>query len=87
MCVWLGFTLATRPLASLGALTLYVGAGFIISGIADLILGVAALAWPDATLLLVAMQFGARTLLFGMGRILDLSGSSCHANPAHRCRK
>lgn len=69
LCVWLGFTLATRPLASLGALTLYVGAGFIISGIADLILGVAALAWPDATLLLVAMQFGARTLLFGMSRI------------------
>lgn len=147
LCVWLGFTLATKPLSSLGALTFYVGTSFIISGIADLIddeesgsgamrmvlgwgwiaagavvliwaggamavlpvfiavslivsgvvrgiggvrgtrkladeriaalifaladliFGVAALAWPDVTLLVVAVLFGARTLLFGVGRI------------------
>ena len=147
LCVWLGFTLATKPLSSLGALTFYVGASFIISGIADLIddeesgsgamrmvlgwgwiaagavvllwaggvmaviplfiavslivsgvvrgiggirgagkpsdertaalifaladliFGVVALAWPDVTLLVVAVLFGARTLLFGLGRV------------------
>lgn len=147
LCVWLGFTLATKPLSSLGALTFYLGASFIISGIADLIddaesgsgamrmvlgwgwsaagavvllwaggamavlplfiavslivsgvvrgiggirgagkpadertaalifaladliFGVVALAWPDVTLLVVAVLFGARTLLFGLGRV------------------
>lgn len=145
LCVWLGFTLATRPLSSLGALTFYVGASFIVTGIADLmdggkagpgatrwllgwgwiaagavvllwaggtmavlpvfiavslllsgvvrcveavrgagkpaderiatlvfaladlILGAAALAWPDVTLLVVAVLFGVRTLFFGLG--------------------
>lgn len=147
LCLWLGFTLATKPLSSLGVLIFYVGTSFIISGIADLIddegsgsgamhmvlgwgwiaagavvliwaggamaalpvfiavslivsgvvrgigavrgtrkladeriaalifaladliFGVAALAWPDVTLLVVAVLFGARTLLFGLGRI------------------
>lgn len=147
LCVWLGFTLVTKPLSSLGALTLYVGASFIITGVsdlieteksgsagirmalgwgwvaaglvvlfwaggamavlpvfiavslivsgvirgvgairgrgrladervaavilalADLIFGVVALAWQDVTLLLVAILFGARTLLFGLGRM------------------
>ncbi|AIY01556.1 hypothetical protein ART_1957 [Arthrobacter sp. PAMC 25486] len=147
VCVWLGFSLATKPLSSLGALTFYVGASFIIAGIADLIddekagsgrlrmvlgggwiaagvvvilwvggaiavlpifiavslivsgmlrgiggikgagrpaderisvlvlaladliFGVVALSWPDVTLLLVAVLFGIRTLLFGLGRI------------------
>lgn len=147
LCVWLGFTLATKPLSSLGVLIFYVGTSFIISGIADLIddegsgsgakhmvlgwgwiaagavvliwaggamaalrvfiavslivsgvvrgigavrgtrkladeriaalifaladltFGVAASAWPDVTLLVVAVLFGARTLLFGLGRI------------------
>lgn len=146
-CVWLGFSLAAKPLSSLGALTFYVGASFIIAGIgdlvddakavtgpmrmalggswiaagvavilwvggamavlpifiavslivsgivrgiggvrgaarpaderiaalvlalADLIFGVVALSWPDVTLLLVAVLFGIRTLLFGLGRI------------------
>lgn len=145
LCVWLGFSLATKPLSSLDALTFYVGASFITSGVAellergesgasrmamgwgwmaagavvlvwaggtmavlpvfvavalmaaglirgigairgparpaderisalvfalaDLILGVVALAWPDVTLLIVAVLFGVRTLLFGLGRI------------------
>ncbi|ALV46221.1 hypothetical protein MB46_12735 [Arthrobacter alpinus] len=147
VCVWLGLTLVTKPLSSLGALTLYVGASFIISGVsdlveseksgaasirmalgwgwiaaglvvlfwaggamavlpvfiavslivsgvirgvgairgkgrmvdervaavilalADLVFGVVALAWPDVTLLVVAVLFGARTLLFGLGRM------------------
>ncbi|POH72047.1 lipase family protein [Arthrobacter glacialis] len=145
LCVWLGITLASKPLSSLGALTFYLGASFIISGVADLIeldesdsvrmilgwgwivagavmlvwtggtmavlpafvaislivsglirgidgirgvgrpaderlaatifaladliLGVVALAWPDVTLLIVAVLFGVRTLVFGLGRI------------------
>ncbi|WP_211481641.1 lipase family protein [Arthrobacter alpinus] len=149
LCTWLGFTIATKPLSSLGALTFYMGASFIISGIsdlvesekfgaasirmmlgwgwiaagvvvlawvggtmavlpafiaisllvsgvirsvgaifgkgrladervatmilalADLVFGVVALAWPDVTLLVVAVLFGARTLLFGLGRIFN----------------
>lgn len=160
LCVWLGFTLATKPLSSLGALTLYVGASFIVSGIADLIdgksgsggmrmllgwgwivagavvllwaggtmavlpvfiaisllisgvvrgsgavrgagkpaddrlatlifalsdliLGGAALAWPDVTLLVVAVLFGIRTLFFGLGRIWT---SVAHAVSRRRSR-
>ncbi|MDO5754027.1 lipase family protein [Arthrobacter sp.] len=147
VCVWLGFGLAVKPLSSLAALTFYVGASFIASGIvdlidreraaapatrmvlgwgwiasgivvlawsgatmallplmvaislivsglvrgidsfrgtgtpadgrmatlvfalADLILGVVSLAWPDVTLLLLAFLFGVRTVIFGLGSI------------------
>lgn len=147
LCVIIGWSLATKPLSSLGALIFYVGASFVVSGIAeliedeksgsgtarmilgwgwvgagvlvllwaggamavlplfiaisliasgifravdgirgsgrtaddriaalvfafaDVILGVVAVSWPDVTLLLVAVLFGARTLLFGLGRI------------------
>ena len=43
----------------------------MILALADLIFGVVALAWPDVTLLVVAVLFGARTLLFGVGRIFN----------------
>lgn len=147
-CVWVGYSLVARPLSSLAALTFYVGASFIFSGLADLLggenkhgspgaektraylgagsiiagiavllwvggtitvlpvfiavtlilsgvgraakvlrgstderaayaifaladilLGLVALAWPDVTLLVIAGLFGARTLFFGLGRI------------------
>lgn len=163
LCTWLGVSLATKPLSSLGALAFYIGASFVISGIADLtadesagpgatrmllgwgwigaglvvlfstgltmavlpifiaisllasgvirgigtfqrsaargdekvstlifaladlILGMASLAWPDVTLLIVAVLFGVRTLIFGLGRIWNsltqaLSGRKA---PAH----
>ena len=51
LCVWLGFTLVSKPLSSLDALTFYVGASFIISGIgrADgARTGPAPAAWPWA---------------------------------------
>ena len=35
-------------------------------GLADLAFGVLALAWPDVTLIVVAVLFGARTLVFGL---------------------
>ncbi len=35
-------------------------------GLADLTFGVLALAWPDVTLIVVAVLFGARTLVFGL---------------------
>jgi uncharacterized membrane protein HdeD (DUF308 family)/alpha-beta hydrolase superfamily lysophospholipase len=40
-----------------------------ISGLASVVFGVLALAWPDVTLLVVAVVFGARTVLFGLSRI------------------
>jgi len=41
----------------------------IIFAVADVLFGVVALAWPDVTLLVLGGLFGARTLLFGLGRI------------------
>lgn len=38
-------------------------------GLADLAFGVLALAWPDVTLVLVAVLFGARTLGFGLAQV------------------
>jgi uncharacterized membrane protein HdeD (DUF308 family)/alpha-beta hydrolase superfamily lysophospholipase len=146
-CTALGLALATRPLSSLGALAFYVGASFILSGVAgllgtdarstptpsrnvigaawivaglavlvwvggaisvlplfmsialiatgvlrgasvfrgstdertataifalaDILLGVLALAWPDMTLLVLAVLFGARTLFFGVGQMFN----------------
>ena len=162
LCIWLGLTLATKPLSSLGALTFYAGASFIISGIsdlieneksgsggirmvlgwgwvaaglvvlfwaggamavlpvfiaaslivsgviramgairgkvrpadervsaiilalADLIFGVVALVWPDVTLLLVAVLFGARTLLFGLGRVWNALAEAITLSRARR---
>lgn len=38
----------------------------VVGGIASAVLGVLALAWPDVTLLVVAVVFGARTVLLGL---------------------
>ena len=42
-----------------------------ILGVAEVIFGVLALSWPDLTLLVVAIVFGARTVLFGLSLIGD----------------
>ena len=83
--VWVGGALAALPVFM--ALSLVAGgvlraAGAfrgtaderIVAGIfalADVLLGVVALAWPDVTLLVLAVLFGARTLFFGLGRMFD----------------
>ena len=41
-----------------------------LRGFATLVFGVVALAWPDVTLLVVAVVFGARTVLFGLSELL-----------------
>ncbi|WP_427015730.1 lipase family protein [Pseudarthrobacter sp. P1] len=42
-----------------------------ISAVADLVLGMVALSWPDVTLLVVAVLFGARTVFFGLARLWE----------------
>ncbi|GAA5229930.1 hypothetical protein GCM10025779_07430 [Arthrobacter cryoconiti] len=54
----------------------------------DLLLGVVALAWPDVTLLIVAVLFGARMVLFGLGRVwyalfVVRTGLTSRARSAH----
>jgi uncharacterized membrane protein HdeD (DUF308 family)/pimeloyl-ACP methyl ester carboxylesterase len=46
----------------------------VLRGGASIVLGVVALAWPDVTLLLVAVLFGARTVLFGLSELADAVG-------------
>jgi len=38
-------------------------------GLTDIVFGVVALAWPDITLLVVAVLFGARTIAFGLAQV------------------
>jgi uncharacterized membrane protein HdeD (DUF308 family)/pimeloyl-ACP methyl ester carboxylesterase len=40
-----------------------------LSGVANLVLGVLALSWPELTVLALAVLFGVRTVLFGFGQI------------------
>jgi uncharacterized membrane protein HdeD (DUF308 family) len=42
----------------------------LIGGLASVTFGLLALAWPDVTLLVVAVAFGARTVLFGLTQIV-----------------
>ena len=80
LVAWPGLT--TRGLAIFVGIAMIVGgvaelvAGVIgttderldatIGGAASVIFGLLALAWPDVTLLVVAVIFGARTILFGL---------------------
>lgn len=41
-----------------------------LSGLASVIFGVLALSWPDVTVLVIAVVFGARTVLFGLSQIV-----------------
>jgi alpha-beta hydrolase superfamily lysophospholipase len=43
----------------------------LLRGGASIVLGVVALAWPDVTLLVVAIVFGARTVIFGLSELAD----------------
>lgn len=42
-----------------------------ILGVAEVIFGVLALSWPDLTLLVIAIVFGARTVMFGLSLVGD----------------
>ena len=42
----------------------------VLKGAASVIFGILALAWPDITLLVVAVVFGVRTVLFGLSEVL-----------------
>ena len=53
-----------------------------LRGTATLVFGVLALAWPDVTLLVVAVVFGARTVLFGLSEMLAAIRPA--ADPASR---
>jgi len=43
-----------------------------IGGLASIVFGVLALVWPDVTVFVVAVLFGARTVLFGLSQLLSL---------------
>ncbi|HWL43656.1 MAG TPA: lipase family protein [Ilumatobacter sp.] len=44
----------------------------ILEGLTAIVFGVLALAWPDVTVLIVAVLFGARTVLFGLSQLVSL---------------
>ena len=64
----------------------------VIGGLAGLIFGVLALVWPDITVLVIAVVFGARVGLFGAARIgaafagERADGSAPDAKPRSRAR-
>jgi hypothetical protein len=47
-------------------------AAVLIGGLASIVFGVLALSWPDVTVLVVAVLFGARTVLFGLSQLFAL---------------
>jgi hypothetical protein len=47
-------------------------ASVLIGGLASIVFGVLALSWPEVTVLVVAVLFGARTVLFGLSQLLSL---------------
>ena len=44
----------------------------LLGGAASVVFGVLALTWPDVTVLVVAVLFGARTVLFGLSQLLSV---------------
>src|SRR5690606_20762593 len=46
----------------------------VLLGLASVILGVVALAWPDITLLVVAVVFGIRLIVFGVVQVREAVG-------------
>ncbi|GAA4982894.1 hypothetical protein GCM10025734_04460 [Kitasatospora paranensis] len=46
-------------------------AAHVLGALASVVFGCLALAWPDVTLLVVAVVFGARTFVFGCARIVE----------------
>lgn len=61
----------------------------ILQGAAGAVLGTVALSWPDITLLVVAVAFGIRTVLFGVAEVLvALRGERGHERrPRGRLRR
>ena len=67
-----------------GALSLRVeGRGWLLfAGILSLVVGVLALAWPDATILVLGLLLGIRMLLFGISEIFfGLALHHVHTSP------
>lgn len=56
----------------------------VISGAAAIIFGILALSWPDVTVLVIAVFFGARTVLFGVGIVLRAVRGSDHVSRGTR---
>jgi uncharacterized membrane protein HdeD (DUF308 family) len=44
----------------------------VIGGLASIVFGVLALSWPDVTVFVVAVLFGARTVLFGLSQLFSV---------------
>jgi uncharacterized membrane protein HdeD (DUF308 family)/alpha-beta hydrolase superfamily lysophospholipase len=44
----------------------------VLEGVTAIVFGVLALAWPDVTVLIVAVLFGARTVIFGVSQLISL---------------
>ena len=44
----------------------------VIGGLASIVFGVLALTWPDVTVFVVALLFGARTVLFGLSQLFSV---------------
>lgn len=80
---WLGFAIDVLPVflavtliatGALGIVAVFRGtrdqrAAAVLFSLADIIFGVLALLWPDVTLLVVAVLFGVRTLVFGLSTV------------------
>jgi uncharacterized membrane protein HdeD (DUF308 family) len=54
----------------------------IVAGSASIAFGVLALAWPDVTVFVIAVVFGARMVLFGLSQIWDAIRGRRTANAA-----
>ncbi|RZU65308.1 uncharacterized membrane protein HdeD (DUF308 family) [Microterricola gilva] len=81
--VWLGVAIDVLPAflavsliatGILGIVAVFRGtrdqrAAAMLFSLADIIFGALALLWPDVTLLVVAVLFGVRTLIFGFGTV------------------
>jgi uncharacterized membrane protein HdeD (DUF308 family)/pimeloyl-ACP methyl ester carboxylesterase len=68
--VWMVVSGALRFLAAMRSPTLDERLAAALLGIASMITGALALAWPDVTLLVVAIVFGVRTVIFGVQQLV-----------------
>lgn len=69
-----------RAFAAFRAHTDQRAAALLLGG-ASIILGLVALSWPDITLLVVAVVFGIRLVMFGIARVVDaVRGSTTPTN-------
>ncbi|MFF9839154.1 lipase family protein [Streptomyces sp. NPDC013740] len=59
----------------------------VLQGVAGIVFGVLALAWPDVTLLVVAVVFGAKTVLFGCSTLFAAVRRARGTSAPERSRK